>query len=466
MIDLDSDEEAELDRRIGSTSTLAALDSTSSLAALDLDEDVLTVVRVPSGRRLRVWGISDVHVEHVANRKWLTMALPDRDPACFDALVLAGDVASSVDILRDVLTELANSFDAVSYVDGNHEMWLTKKGAGDFDSLGKQEQMKELCFSLGVHTEAVRFVCEDCSEEDVVVLPLESWYHDSWDTEPELPRELVPPFAPGARWTDFSLVKWPEWITHQPGFEFGGSKGLTSKHMSEFYARKNEAALSALQRRPPKRLITFSHYCPRIELLPEKRFLVDPHIAKVSGSVILEAQIRQAHAAVAPGGSALHLYGHTHIAMDLTLEGVRYIHWPLGYPREARNQSKVTACSGLLLLLAGGGGGAATAEFVPPQWTFWSEFYREHGRDTAQTELAPWVRRLYEANYGMKLPPVPAGGPLAALPGKKGRDLAAFYLENAVESRAWRSCDSGRLLPLIEAPLRGAPGAVLPTKNV
>lgn len=39
--------------------------------------------------------------------------------------------------------------------------------------------------------------------------------------------------------------------------------------------------------------ISFSHFVPRIELIPERRFLLEPSLARVSGSHFLEAQIRQ-----------------------------------------------------------------------------------------------------------------------------------------------------------------------------
>lgn len=71
-------------------------------------------------------------------------------------------------------------------------------------------------------------------------------------------------------------------------------------------------------------IISFSHYLPRQELCPEKRYLIEPLLSKVVGSEVLESQIRRLQ-------PDLHIFGHTHIPIDMELENIRYIQWPLGY---------------------------------------------------------------------------------------------------------------------------------------
>ena len=95
-------------------------------------------------------------------------------------------------------------------------------------------------------------------------------------------------------------------------------------------------------------VISFSHFTPRLELIPEKRFLLEPLLSRASGSHFLENQIRQLNPHVHLVSSLVirvhsklqTLFflaaqtGHTHFPIDMTLEGVRYIQWPLGYDKE------------------------------------------------------------------------------------------------------------------------------------
>lgn len=97
-------------------------------------------------------------------------------------------------------------------------------------------------------------------------------------------------------------------------------------------------------------LLTFSHFLPRIELLPEKRYLSLPTLHSCVGSTYLETRLRQlrrrscihddddtddTNTANNMGDSDhLHAFGHSHLAWDQCIEGIRYVHVPLAYPRE------------------------------------------------------------------------------------------------------------------------------------
>ena len=237
-----------------------------------------------------------------------------------------------------------------------------------------------------------------------VIFPLYSWYHSGWDKEPELVHpdflavEAVMPFA--RKWGDFAMCSWPEDVISQSDFSStlvdntvlaqafaeinepflypkeslstttspssssstssssssSGSSSSTnsirSSSSSSSTGSKEDSSSSSSSGRfdhdtplvhAGDSVISFSHFLPRQELCPEKRFLLEPLLTKVVGSDFLEQQVRRLRPHV-------HLFGHTHIPIDLTLEGIRYIQWPLGYSREADKQCAPIHRTGPLLV--------------------------------------------------------------------------------------------------------------------
>jgi hypothetical protein len=107
---------------------------------------------------------------------------------------------------------------------------------------------------------------------------------------------------------------------------------------------------------------------------------------------------------------ALHLYGHTHIPLDLSVDGIRYVQWPLGYSREADMQCAPVRRHKALCVydsnLVVGGGGAAGCDGIPAMLASedcaWSQYYRTQARDAAIVgPLAPWVTRRLESFSGL-----------------------------------------------------------------
>ena len=169
---------------------------------------------------------------------------------------------------------------------------------------------------------------------------------------------------------------------------------------------------------PGDTVISFSHFLPREELLPEKRFVMEPLLSRVVGSDALEAQVRRL-------GPHLHLFGHTHIPMDLELEGIRYVQWPLGYAREATMQCRVVRAEGSLLCYdsALGAGKDGIPEMPTSSTASWSHYYRHNAREANVVgPLAPWV--LQRLNQYDNVVEKKAGKSLAAAsPGTKPADM-------------------------------------------
>ena len=271
-------------------------------------------------RARRIVAMSDVHADLAENRAWLSTLSPR---AYADAaLIMAGDVTDDLAVLARTLRDLRDTFAAVLFVPGNHELWVRRGESAD--SMEKFERVAALCDGLGVLTRPARI--EAGGGGAAWVVPLVSWYTGPEEGDDSL---FVP--KPGedptlSMWSDRYYTAWPA----RPG---GATVAARFLAMNEIHvARAYDAPV-----------ISFSHFLPRRELIfatPEERAAAppglrfDPHpqfnFSRVAGCAGLDTQIRRL-------GARTHVYGHQHRNRDRTLDGVRYVSQCLGYPRERTN---------------------------------------------------------------------------------------------------------------------------------
>lgn len=284
------------------------------------------------------------------------------DEEIFSIFIIPGDIGSQVESIRRVFVHLLAHYDAVCYVPGNHEAWTIGSAThadenGNFlpakDSVMKLIEINKLAREVGVIIGPLAVQYDDVRA--LFLFPMWSWYHSSFDTEPEIQNPLylkaeeALPFE--RKWGDFRMCKWPENVIASHMYGQLNLKNEADLAIAEAFGHLNEHFLhpSVSKReeeeerftspliedfyksRPqldPSRhtILSFSHFVPREELTPEKRFLLEPQLSKVIGSNVLEAQIRRLKPHV-------HLFGHTHIPIDMDLDDTRYIQWPLGYSR-------------------------------------------------------------------------------------------------------------------------------------
>lgn len=241
---------------------------------------------------MRVWASSDIHIDYAENRLWLQQ-LSDIEYRA-DVLILAGDVSHKFDLIRECFEAFERKFKQVFYVPGNHELWVRHE---DLDSsLAKFSQVLDLAEACGVETRPK-------SLGDLSVVPLYSWYDFSFG-EPS--QKLLD------AWMDFRCCIWPTDI--QP---------------CDYFLGLNQGRLSESN----KRLISFSHFLPRIDVMPDRIPVEKRFIYPVLGTARLEEQLRRLKPDV-------HIYGHSHVNRDIDIDGIRYINCAYAYPSEARISAK------------------------------------------------------------------------------------------------------------------------------
>lgn len=236
---------------------------------------------------MRVFAISDLHIDFEENKSWLAgLSLQDYQR---DVLICAGDLSHQLGEVSQALQCLRNRFDAVMYIPGNHELWVNSSSNGT--SLDKFRQVMRVAAEEGVLTRPLHL-------DDVSLVPLLAWYDYSFG-QPSV--DLL------RRWADYQLCVWPD--------------GLTQKDIAQYFLSQNQP----LPGDTTKPVISFSHFVPRSDLVPDSG--TGGHLRPVLGSEALDVQIRKL-------GAFMHIYGHYHVNGRQERDGVVYVNNALGYPRE------------------------------------------------------------------------------------------------------------------------------------
>ncbi|NKB61083.1 MAG: hypothetical protein GKR95_02715 [Gammaproteobacteria bacterium] len=243
-----------------------------------------------------VYTISDLHVDYPANRQWLDSLSETQFQQ--DVLILPGDISDDRKLLSQVFNKLKSCFFEVIYVPGNHDLWVPRDQT--LTSLKKFEEVLDLADSMSVVTGV-------WSHEALTIVPLFSWYDYSFGSPCEWLRRS---------WMDYYLCNWEEFSDEAVA-------------VTDFFLSKNESRLSVKNHH----VISCSHFLPRLDLMPDHIPFEHQRVYPVLGSWKLDQQIRQL-------GSNMHIYGHSHVNRDVTLEGIHYINNAFGNPKETRIAKK------------------------------------------------------------------------------------------------------------------------------
>ncbi len=249
---------------------------------------------------MRVFALSDIHIDYQANAKWVAnLSTTDyRD----DVLILAGDVTDERRLLEWCLVTLAKSFKKVMFVPGNHDLWVIRDGR-EKTSFQKFEEVQAVVESSGASMRP--FVAPG-----VAIVPLLGWYDYSFGTPSE---ELK------AIWMDYRACRWPA--------------GTSDLDVTSHFAALNDRQLSPVN----GTVITYSHFLPRIDLMPRSIPSAGRLLYPILGSLQIERQLRTL-------GARIHVYGHSHVNRRVTIDGVTYVNNAFGYPSEAWMTAKGLLC--------------------------------------------------------------------------------------------------------------------------
>ncbi len=252
--------------------------------------------------KLRIYAISDIHIDFAENLRWLNnLSFFDY---LNDVLILAGDVTHIISLFEKTIRDLRKRFFEVLFIPGNHDLWVRHSNAMIRDSFEKLELIKTIASDCGIKMEPVHL-------SSVSIIPLFAWYDFSFaKPDPEISK----------LWIDYIACKWPE--------------RCNEESLTQYFIAQNKFNTEL---NPNQFVISFSHFLPRIDIMPiyipaEKRSLYP-----MLGTVLLEKQIRHL-------GSNIHVYGHSHINNSVAKDNTLYINNAFGYPYETLITAKKLKC--------------------------------------------------------------------------------------------------------------------------
>jgi predicted phosphodiesterase len=245
---------------------------------------------------MRVFALSDIHVDYGVNARWVSnLSTADYTE---DLLILAGDVTDILGSLEWCLGTLAARFHKVLFVPGNHDLWVIRDTAPG-TSMEKLEKVASVAAAVGVSTTPVH-------SRGVSIYPLLGWYDHSFGKPSRRLRDV---------WMDYRACRWPQ--------------GFDDERVASHLSSLTEAYIpdgATPDRTDGQKVITFSHFVPRRDIVPPSKRL-GKLLHPILGSEQLERQLRRC-------GSSLHVFGHHHVNRSVQIDGVTYINNAYGYPHE------------------------------------------------------------------------------------------------------------------------------------
>lgn len=254
---------------------------------------------------------SDLHVGHQDNRKIVDELRPRSDD---DWLIVAGDVAETSEAIESTLGLLANRFAKVIWTPGNHELWTVPGDPVQARGERRYEYLVELCRRLGVITPEDSYPVWHTDEESFVVAPLFLLYDYSFrQAGQSLEEAMAHAYRVGLVFSDEHLLHpdpYPsrqEWCRHRVA--------VTERRLAEIPGELRTVLVShfPLHRGPTK-------------------MMYHQHLAMWCGTELTADWHLRFRAAAA-------VYGHLHIPLTSTYDGVRFEEVSLGYPREWRRRT-------------------------------------------------------------------------------------------------------------------------------
>jgi 3',5'-cyclic AMP phosphodiesterase CpdA len=269
----------------------------------------------------RLLAVSDLHISYPDNRAVVQNLFPT-SPG--DWLIVCGDVAETVADVEWALALLAERFETVIWVPGNHELWTHPSDPVQLRGVPRYEHLVQVCRRLGVLTPEDEFPVWRGEGGPVRIAPLFLLYDYTFR-------------APGTGTKEASLA-----YAEETGIVCADEVFL---HPDPYPTRDDWCRARVAEAR--RRLDADASDIPYVlvnhwPLVREPTLILHyPEFAQWCGTVLTaDWHTRYRTAAV--------VYGHLHIPRSTVYAGVPFEEVSLGYPREWRPRDRQFAARPVL----------------------------------------------------------------------------------------------------------------------
>lgn len=250
--------------------------------------------------------VSDLHVGHRGNAGVLDEIHP-RHPG--DWLIVAGDVAEKASQIRDALARLAERYERVVWVPGNHELWIGRDDEGS-TSTTKYDRLVQECRAIGVVTPEDPYPLWTGPGGPAWVVPMFLLYDYSWTRSPG---QSTASALAGAR--ERRVVASDEFLIDPAPFPDAAA----------WCRDRLVTTTTRLARLDPAHPTVLINHWPLLR--DPTRVLRHPDFALWCGTEQTADWHRRYRATAC-------VYGHLHIPRTTVHDAVRFEEVSLGYPRE------------------------------------------------------------------------------------------------------------------------------------
>jgi len=256
----------------------------------------------------RLWATSDLHIAYQENRRLVAEQL--RPQSDGDWLIVAGDVAETVEDIEWALGLLAGRFRRVVWAPGNHDLWTSRNDGVQLRGQARYEHLVEVCRRLGVLTPEDDYATWTGPGGPVALVPMFLLYDYTFRLEGVATAQeaLAAAYAANVVCTDEMLLHpdpWPD----RPSW-------------CRARVELTQARLAALP--SGTRTVLINHF--PLTRLPTL-VLRHPEFAIWCGTERTHDWHRRFAAAAV-------VYGHLHIPRTTWEDGIRFEEVSIGYPRE------------------------------------------------------------------------------------------------------------------------------------